>query len=75
VWDIALALALIPTENQIFMACLDAHLYEIEYNGIFWNYFYVDIVIVNVIIQADSRSPFIRNFLISPNHINIKIGS
>jgi hypothetical protein len=47
------------------MACLDAHLYEIEYNGIFWNYFYVDIVIVNVIIQADSRSPFIRNFLIS----------
>jgi hypothetical protein len=25
------ALALIPTENQIFMACLDAHLYEIEY--------------------------------------------
>jgi hypothetical protein len=21
----------IPTENQIFMACLDAHLYEIEY--------------------------------------------
>jgi hypothetical protein len=26
-----LALALIPTENQIFMACLDAHLYEIEY--------------------------------------------
>jgi hypothetical protein len=27
------------------------------------------------IIQADSRSPFIRNFLISPNHINMKIGS
>jgi hypothetical protein len=27
----SLALALIPTENQIFMACLDAHLYEIEY--------------------------------------------
>jgi hypothetical protein len=26
-----LALALIPTENQIFMACLDAHLYEIKY--------------------------------------------
>jgi hypothetical protein len=26
-------------------------------------------------IQADSRSPFIRNFLISPNHINMKIGS
>jgi hypothetical protein len=26
-----LALALLPTENQIFMACLDAHLYEIEY--------------------------------------------
>jgi hypothetical protein len=25
------ALALLPTENQIFMACLDAHLYEIEY--------------------------------------------
>jgi hypothetical protein len=25
-------LALIPTENQIFMACLDAHLYEIEYS-------------------------------------------
>jgi hypothetical protein len=22
---------LIPTENQIFMACLDAHLYGIEY--------------------------------------------
>jgi hypothetical protein len=21
----------LPTENQIFMACLDAHLYEIEY--------------------------------------------
>jgi hypothetical protein len=28
----ALALALLPTKNQIFMACLDAHLYEIEYN-------------------------------------------
>jgi hypothetical protein len=28
----SLALALIPTENQIFMACLGAHLYEIEYN-------------------------------------------
>jgi hypothetical protein len=28
-WHIALAL--LPTENQIFMACLDAHLYEIEY--------------------------------------------
>jgi hypothetical protein len=27
----SLALALLPTENQIFMACLDAHLYEIEY--------------------------------------------
>jgi hypothetical protein len=27
----SLALALVPTENQIFMACLDAHLYEIEY--------------------------------------------
>jgi hypothetical protein len=26
-------------------------------------------------IQADSRSPFIRNFLISQNHINMKIGS
>jgi hypothetical protein len=26
-------------------------------------------------IQADSRSPFIRKFLISPNHINMKIGS
>jgi hypothetical protein len=26
-----LSLALLPTENQIFMACLDAHLYEIEY--------------------------------------------
>jgi hypothetical protein len=25
----SLALALLPTENQIFMACLDAHLYEI----------------------------------------------
>jgi hypothetical protein len=28
-----------------------------------------------VSIQADSRSPFIRNFLISQNHINMKIGS
>jgi hypothetical protein len=28
-----------------------------------------------VCIQADSRSPFIRNFLISQNHINMKIGS
>jgi hypothetical protein len=28
-----------------------------------------------LIIQADSRSPFIRNFLISQNHINMKIGS
>jgi hypothetical protein len=27
----SLTLALLPTENQIFMACLDAHLYEIEY--------------------------------------------
>jgi hypothetical protein len=27
------------------------------------------------IIQADSRSTFIRNFLISQNHINMKIGS
>jgi hypothetical protein len=27
----SLALTLLPTENQIFMACLDAHLYEIEY--------------------------------------------
>jgi HAMP domain-containing protein len=26
-------------------------------------------------IQADSRSPFIRNFLISQNHINMKISS
>jgi hypothetical protein len=26
-------------------------------------------------IQADSRCPFIRNFLISQNHINMKIGS
>jgi hypothetical protein len=26
-------------------------------------------------IQADSRSPFIRNFLISQNRINMKIGS
>jgi hypothetical protein len=26
-------------------------------------------------IQADSRSQFIRNFLISQNHINMKIGS
>jgi hypothetical protein len=25
-------------------------------------------------IQADSRNPFIRNFLISPNHIKMKIG-
>jgi hypothetical protein len=24
-----------PTENQIFMACLDAHLYEIEYKTSF----------------------------------------
>jgi hypothetical protein len=32
----SLALALIPTENQIFMACLDADLYEIEYmNGVY----------------------------------------
>jgi hypothetical protein len=28
----SLALGLVPTENQIFMACLDAHLYEIEYS-------------------------------------------
>jgi hypothetical protein len=26
-----------PTENQIFMACLDAHLYEIEYT---WSFFF-----------------------------------
>jgi hypothetical protein len=30
---------------------------------------------VSNIIQADSRSPFIRKFLISENHINLKIGS
>jgi hypothetical protein len=34
----SLALALLPTENQIFMACLDAHLYlyEIEYSYLFY---------------------------------------
>jgi hypothetical protein len=26
-------------------------------------------------IQGDSRSPFVRNFLISQNHINMKIRS
>jgi hypothetical protein len=26
-------------------------------------------------IQADSRGPFIGSFLISPNHISVKIGS
>jgi hypothetical protein len=26
-------------------------------------------------VHADSRSPFITNFLISKNHINMKIGS
>jgi hypothetical protein len=35
----------------------------------------VKLACVAIIIQADSRSPFIRNFLISPNHINMKIGS
>jgi hypothetical protein len=28
----AIVITSIPTENQIFMDCLDAHLYEIEYN-------------------------------------------
>jgi hypothetical protein len=31
---LSLASALIPTENQIFMTCLDAHLYEIEYRDL-----------------------------------------
>jgi hypothetical protein len=39
-----LALALIPTENQIFMACLDAHLYEIEYTYTYTPIFFKSIV-------------------------------
>jgi hypothetical protein len=32
-------LALIPTENQIFRDCLDAHLFEIDYN---YSHFYME---------------------------------
>jgi hypothetical protein len=32
---------LIPTENQIFMDCLDAHLYEIDYKCQLWPRFRV----------------------------------
>jgi hypothetical protein len=39
------------TENQIFMACLDAHLYEIEYNCNITSGFYFSLNVYKIIIN------------------------